>query len=186
MLHAPQSHTASRLPAAARPAARPAPFTPCLCDPRQGATAFNQPLSWDTARVTKTWQMFSVCSHPRCSLPVCPRKLRSRPLPCMLRAPRSHAASRLTPRQRATAFNQPLSWDTSSVTNMRDMFSVLHATLTAPVSPNLHSHALFLLHAACTAIARVYTREGRLMPRPSYTQCIPSPVALAECKRRRC
>ena len=59
-----------------RSAARPAPPYPA-CDPRQGAIAFNQPLSWDTSRVTDMHAMFNVCCSPRpapktCSLPPSP------------------------------------------------------------------------------------------------------------------
>ena len=65
----------------------------------------------------------------------CPVPNLQRALPYALRAPRSPAASRLPgrtssrtvcppfdSRQFASAFNQPLSFDTSSVTNMHQMF----------------------------------------------------------------
>ena len=47
--------------------------------------------------------------------------------------------ARLSTRQRASAFNQPLSFDTYSVTDMRYMFSVRSAHALAP--PSLHSRA---------------------------------------------
>ena len=47
--------------------------------------------------------------------------------------PVSHA--RLSTRQGATVFNQPLSFDTSKVTNMHDMFSVRSARALAPTQP---------------------------------------------------
>ena len=48
------------------PGPQPAPRTVCpACDPRQYAMAFNQPLSWDTSRVTNMYCMFLVrCSPP--------------------------------------------------------------------------------------------------------------------------
>ena len=49
--------------AASQPAARPAPCA-LLATPRQGATAFNQPLSWDTSRVTSMDEMFLVRCLP--------------------------------------------------------------------------------------------------------------------------
>ena len=52
-------------------------------------------------------------------------------------------------RQAMTAFNQPLSFDTSSVTNMQDMFYVSSSPCPAP---NLQSSPP--LHAACPAVAR--------------------------------
>ena len=44
--------------------------------------------------------------------------------------PASHA--RLSTRQAASAFNQPLSFDTSKVTNMQQMFEVRSARALAP------------------------------------------------------
>ena len=52
----------------------------CACDPRQLATAFNQPLSWDTSRVTGMYRMFWVRCSPR---PV-PSQFNWRPTPAML------------------------------------------------------------------------------------------------------
>eukprot|EP00964_Phaeocystis_antarctica_P164088 scaffold141506_cov51-Phaeocystis_antarctica.AAC.2 len=95
-------------------------------------------------------------------LPVpCPQ---SAVAPCPLhatRAPRSSTACRLPtrtsprtacppfdPRQYVTALNQPLSFDTSSVTNMGYMFRVRSSPCPAP---NLQSSPA--LHAACPAVA---------------------------------
>ena len=47
------------------------------CDPRQLAEAFNQPLSWDTSRVTDMTSMFSV----RCLLPPAPHICHIAPSP---------------------------------------------------------------------------------------------------------
>jgi len=67
----------------------------------------------------------------------------------------------LPTRQSASAFNQPLSWDTSSVTDMRYMFQVRFAR--APAS-SLHSWVL-CLHAACAAAAPTPSRlHARLSP----------------------
>ena len=60
--YAPPSVAASRLPA---PSSH---RTVCpACDPRQYATAFNQPLSWDTSRVTDMSWMFQVRCSPYAS-----------------------------------------------------------------------------------------------------------------------
>ena len=48
------------------------------CDPRQHAYKFNQPLSWDTSRVTNMDNMFEARCSPR---PLHP-KLQSRPHSC--------------------------------------------------------------------------------------------------------
>ena len=98
----------------------------------QRASAFNQPLNFDTSSVMDMKWMFGVRSSP------CPAP--SRALPYTLRASRSSAAP-IAPdpytslrttytiycvdsRQGASSFNQPLSFDTSSVTTMRSMFNV--------------------------------------------------------------
>jgi len=67
----------------------------------------------------------------------------------------------LSTRQRAYAFNQPLSWDTSSVTTMDSMFQVRSAR--APAS---RPHTwVFCLHAACAAAAPSPSRvHARLSP----------------------
>eukprot|EP00964_Phaeocystis_antarctica_P026662 scaffold15023_cov36-Phaeocystis_antarctica.AAC.1 len=61
----------------------------------------------------------------------------------------------------AHAFNQPLSFDTSSVTNMVYMFLVRSSPCPAP---NLQSSSA--LHAACAAVARRASRLPGLCPSP--------------------
>ena len=94
-LHTLCAHLA-RTPPPAPPGQQHAPRTPysmCpACDPRQNASAFNQPMSWDTSRVTDMNSMFFV----RCSLRALPPNLQPRalsPARCV-HAPLSHAASR--------------------------------------------------------------------------------------------
>ena len=93
--------------------------------------AFNQPLSFDTSSVTYMGGMLRVRSSP------CPaQNLQSSPLLCTLfgTSPAISLLPALTSprtvcppfdsRQNAMAFNQPLSFDTSSVTSMQQMFYV--------------------------------------------------------------
>eukprot|EP00964_Phaeocystis_antarctica_P067006 scaffold40552_cov36-Phaeocystis_antarctica.AAC.1 len=61
-------------------------------------------------------------------------------------------------RQYASAFNQPLSVDTSSVRNMQQMFQARSSPCPAPNLQSSHP-----LRAACTAVAR------RLPPLPGHT-----------------
>ena len=99
-VHATCTPRARPPPPASRPAARPAPYTPCACDPRQNALVFNQPLSWDISRVTDMRWMFTVPCSPR---PVPPnlQSLALLPARCVHRAiaPRVHprAAARASP-----------------------------------------------------------------------------------------
>eukprot|EP00964_Phaeocystis_antarctica_P109113 scaffold73604_cov48-Phaeocystis_antarctica.AAC.1 len=140
-------------PPASRAAPRPAPYA--LLSTRQGAHAFNQPLSFDiTSKVTYMLRMFWVRSSP-CPAP----NLQSSPplhAACAtvvrrLPPPGPHLAPHRMPsfRQDAQAFNQPLSFDTSSVTNMEYIFHVRSSPCPAP---NLQSRPA--LHAACAAVAR--------------------------------
>jgi len=100
---------------------------------RQKASAFNQPLSLDTSKVTDIHRMFYV----RSARALAPNSLESGlPRACRLRrrrlTPSRLPARNLAPhrmplpstRQYAKAFNQPLSFDTSSVTDMNRMFAV--------------------------------------------------------------
>ena len=136
-VHAACTATAPPRPRASRPACHPF-VSPVVT--RQEATAFNQPLSFDTSSVTSMDSIFrarpprvyhgpSVQSDPpgtlRAPPPPPPRPRASRPL-C------HSSVSPVVTRQEATAFNQPLSFDTSSVTNMHYMFMV--RSLTCPVS----------------------------------------------------
>ena len=81
-----------------------------------------------------------------------PHAFRAAPLPTL------HA--RLSTRQFAVAFNQPLSFDTSSVTAMDYMFSVRSARALPP--PAL-SRSL-PVHAACTAVAPRPLTARRMCP----------------------
>ena len=121
----------------------------------QGASAFNQPLSLDTSKVTKMSDMFHVRSAR--ALPPIP----SRVFTCTEHAPPPpHTPSRIparmlptlyvlsSTRQGASVFNQSLSFDTSSVTTIRDMFRV-RSSCALPRSPQLGPP----LHAACAAAA---------------------------------
>ena len=96
------------------------------------ASAFDQPLSLDTSSVTNMGVMFYVRSSP-CPAPQ--SAVAPSPAHCMRRGCPPSGAPRplyLTPhrtpsfgsRQGASAFNQPLSFGTSSVTNMFAMFYV--------------------------------------------------------------
>ena len=113
---------------------------------RQGASAFNQPLSFDTSNVTNMNNMFYVRSAPAPTPPLiqalaCARlaPLR-RPTPSRLPARMPPAPyARLMTRQGASAFNQPLSFDTSNVTDMSGMFDVRSAP--APPPPLIQSLA---------------------------------------------
>eukprot|EP00964_Phaeocystis_antarctica_P102552 scaffold67892_cov48-Phaeocystis_antarctica.AAC.1 len=216
---------------AVAPACWPAPSPRTVCPPfdsRQFASAFNQPLSFDTSSVTNMFNMFYVRScpchapnlqsspplHAACTavarrlpppgpnlapyrmpsvrlsavrvgvqpaaelrhlqrhnhvpdvrgalLPLpCPKSAdepaparclhRGRPPPSRLQAstsPRT-ACPPFGSRQGASAFNQPLSFDTSGVTSMTSMFHVRSSPCPAP---NLQSSPP--PHAACTAVAR--------------------------------
>ena len=164
---------ASRSPAAAYLPARTSHRIVCPpFDPRQYATAFNQPLSFDTSSVTKMGNMFNTAAAFNQPLsfdtpsvtdmnnmfavrsspwpPTC-----SRALPCTLLAPRSppdpspcHAsyALRSDSRQGASAFNQPLSFNTSKVIHFTDMFDVRSPLVPCP--PPLVGPA-----PACSAVA---------------------------------
>ena len=103
---------------------------------RQGASAFNQPLSIDTSSVTSMEGMFQVRSAPaHATTPICLPLQRRRLQPFSpARLPPSQHASRWT-RQSTSAFNQPLSFATSSVTYMQYMFSVRSAPARATRSP---------------------------------------------------
>ena len=124
----PRSLAISRLPAHSSPRTVCPPF-----DSRQYTLAFDQPLSVDTSSVTNMNFMFWV--HARRSRAMAPsiqfglphaRAACAAAAPCRLPARTSPrvAYALLSTRQLASAFNQPLSFDTSSVTDMRGMFRV--------------------------------------------------------------
>ena len=111
-----------------------------------------------------------------------PRYLQSRPLPWALgvhtalarrlprlpaRSPHRTVCPACDPRQVAAAFNQSLSWNTSSVTNMNYMFDV---SCSPRPAPQYCSHAPSLLHAACTRSDRApcTRRRRRLVPHPLH------------------
>ena len=163
---------------------------------RQVASVFNQPLSFDTSSVTDMGFMFGVCAPPRALPPIC-----GRALSCTLRAPRScppppacqpvylapHSTCLLT-RQQASAFNQPLSFDTSSTPEMSHMFRVrsvacpqlgtLHAAAAASCIP-AHSSPRMPSCSSYETLGRAQT------PCPTPTNCSSvapgraSPLAMA-------
>ena len=93
---------------------------------RQYHSTFNQPLSFDTSKVTTMHRMFYV----RSARALTPTVL-NRSLPIK---------SRLRTRQEAKTFNQPLSFNTTSVTTMHQMFRVrAHQMFRVPWSPSLDS-----------------------------------------------
>ena len=101
-------------------------LTSPLLPTRQSASAFNQPLSLDTSSVTTMYGMFHVRSlHATCAVAVLwPSHFLTSP----------HLTSPLLPtRQSASAFNQPLSFDTSSVTTMQGMFQVRSTPVLSPI-----------------------------------------------------
>eukprot|EP00964_Phaeocystis_antarctica_P143390 scaffold108938_cov51-Phaeocystis_antarctica.AAC.1 len=108
---------------------------------RQDATAFNQPLSFDTSKVTNMGTMFAVRyarapapnlqSGPRPVHAACAAATTRRP-PASRPVPRPASYALLSTRQSAAAFNQPLSFDTSKVTNMGHMFYVRSARALPP------------------------------------------------------
>ena len=111
---------------------RPSATSPHRTSPlsaRQRSRAFNQPLNFDTSNVVNMDEMFEAHSARRILWPIL---LSSLPLfaRCIMRfapplsdPPASYAP--LLTRQEATAFNQPLNFDTSRVIIMGEMFRVL-------------------------------------------------------------
>ena len=107
---------------------------------RQTAEAFNQPLSFDTSSVTNMRDMFNVRIRLRL-LPTCTSELGhthatraalpSVPSSCHHAFP--SVGFPLWTRQSAIAFDQPLSFDTSSVTDMSSMFQVRFRLRLLPV-----------------------------------------------------
>ena len=101
----------------------------------QSASAFNQPLSLDTSSVTEMEGMFAVrCERALASAPTVGASLHAACTAAV--SPRPSASNSAChpfflcfpfTRQGASAFNQPLSLDTSSVTDMAAMFYVRSA-----------------------------------------------------------
>ena len=72
-----------------------------------------------------------------------------------LALPRTACPPPCNSRQNALAFNQPLSFDTSSVTNMIRMFNVRSARALWP--PRALSRAMIRVHATCAAAVLHWT-----------------------------
>ena len=160
--------TPSRLPA------HTSPHIACLPSARQHASAFNQPLNFDTSSVTIMSYMFlvrtprplpasiSVGSSPCMFL----RDDNTLPPPALASEPHTqhhmpNTYARLSARQFASAFNQPLSFDTSSVTSMDQMFGV-YTLLPVPCAPYMCSPAL-----SCTLLAPLSSAASRQPTRAS-------------------
>jgi surface protein len=155
---------------ATAPTALP-PLSPRVSSPlgrvvtRQEASAFNQPLSFDTSSVTDMSSMFYVRPRAR-ALP---------PTPCPQRPSRlcsfvSFSVSLGVTRQAAYAFNQPLSFDISSVTTMSDMLSEAAA---------LSNANKLLIHSAWagnSVFASVYG-SGWVSPAPPPSPPSPPPLS---------
>jgi len=126
--------------------------------------------------------------HVLCALRACPQALGRaipvhaacvpppHPRPSRLPARTSPSPHRMWPlpstRQQASAFNQPLSFDTSSVNTMLRMFYVRSARALGP-QLSLES-GLFPVHASCRA-ATIHPRPSRLPARtPPSPHCMPS------------
>jgi len=161
------------------PASRLAPLPPRIACPlpstRQYATAFNQPLSFDTSSVTDMREMFFVRSARALGHQALSRATSTcMPLVCHHHTP-GRPASRLAPlppriacplpstRQGASAFNQPLSFDTFSVTTMYNMFGVRSARALAP------SLELGPVHADAAAPYPLSRLPARTSPPIIYT-----------------
>ena len=107
---------------------------------------FNADISnWDTSNVYTMFRMFGVRSARALPPPALSRAL---PVHMPLASPRPNSLTppgaavplpasyaRLSTRQPARAFNQPLTFDTSNVYTMREMFLVRSARALAPTQP---------------------------------------------------
>ena len=170
------------MPSCSHPA--PRPTSHALLSTRQSAAAFNQPVNFDTSRVTNMIAMFQVRSL---RVPCAPTALQSRvlracaprlrpPLPHLLAPTPSdpHISRRasyapLLTRQLATAFNQPVSFDTSSVTDMGVMFFVRSPRVPYPKP----SGRVLRVRAACArrCPAPQLPRLPARTPRPAHRIC---------------
>ena len=118
------------------PAAWPACYSSSYASlsTRQDTTAFNQPLSFDTSSVTNMYAMFKVRSARALPQQSPPCALLALPPPHALPSPGPYGAccpssyASLSTRQQHPAFNQPLSFDTSSVIIMGQIFYVRSAS----------------------------------------------------------
>ena len=122
-------------------------------------SVFNQPLNFDTSKVTTMQNMFHVRSTRALAPPALSRSLSvhatcvaATPHPPAFRpAPRPASYALVSTRQYATAFNQPLSFDTSRVTNMGAMFygaSVFNQPLSFDTSSVTSMDSMFLVRSA--------------------------------------
>ena len=109
----------------------PRPTLYALSSTQQEASAFNQPLGLDTSSVTDMAYMFQVRSaHAMRPVPGWALSCTPRPLPlpyhpsAILSVPRPASYALFSTPQEASAFNQPLSLDTSKVTSMYSMLKV--------------------------------------------------------------
>ena len=130
----------------------------------QAMSVFNQPVSFDTSRVTGMGEMFKVHSSQPCAqTPVEPFLAHAA---CAAAAPPSTLpASRPAPPQDAKKFNQPLNFDTSNVRNMDEMFEV-------------HSSLGSLGQDSCRAFP--CTLNARLPPLGDLPASYPPPFGSAE------
>ena len=167
-------------PTGPRPSSRafrpaPRPSSHALLPTRQGATAFNQQLTFDTSSVTVMGGMFDVRS-PRvlCAQPSNWVRVRAA---CAAAAPRLSSlalqpASRPAPhallstRQNAKNFNQPLSLNTSSVTDFTYMFAV-RSPRACPV-PKSHPPRARRLRHRCHTPCRLPARISSSVASPPF------------------
>ena len=173
-----------------------APHCVPLLSIRQKAEAFNQPLSFDTSSVTTMNKMFyvnSACALRSDSSQAFPCTLHAlspphRPRPASRPTPRSTSCALLSTRQKAEAFNQPLSFDTSSVTTMVQMFlnaEAFNQPLSFDTSKVTNMGAMLRVHFARVSCAHTdssrafpCTRHARPPPhRPSFPPLGPPPAA---------
>ena len=133
------------------------PGLKALLSSRQRASAFNQPLSFDTSKVINMDGMFYV-RPARLPCTQCPV------VPFPLTPPSSRLIAPLLTRQLASAFNQPLSLDTSSVTSIETMFWVRSARVPCAQCPL----ELPTAHAFTPRPSRLLARTSPRIRMPSF------------------
>ena len=160
--------------------AAPLPASHARLATRQEASAFNQPLSFDTSKVTDMRYMFAVRSA-RALLPTALSRAIPVDMPIASPPPHaltllgrtfSHIAARLSTRQSATAFNQPLSFDTSKVTTMRSMFAVRSARALPPLSLDSGPPRACRLRRRHPAPSRLPGRTSSHTARPPFDSAV--------------
>ena len=156
---------------------------------RQSATTFNQPLSFDTSKVTTMQRMFGALAR------ALPPSLLSRMDPTL----RAYIASTVAPSHalpppgphlapniaclpfcsavHASVFNQPLSFNTSSVTTMQGMFVVRFARPRCP--PTSLPLACRMPHAVACRMPHTHAACGRqnVVLRPPASRPTPLPMS---------